>query len=262
MQTNPSDKNSPPWCWFLSEISSVILRSVPLAVCFSPTFWKTWLFLFLCVHFLSYVISAVISIAQSLQSGQGKCTTANWNLVRKKKRNSWLIKVCWRGFSQLSLFKGYVAESHRLPLGFNSLSVLSVERMGGWPEQCCTNNMLVYAAWMQMIDWGHKLEDRERQKTSYMQPRFADEFGGSSLLPKESVWSGPSLPQSDVAALLWLHLLCFAPYRYKFWFWKFKRAVPEEDDWLYNRAERQDTHWDFPCFSENWGENEGGREGL
>lgn len=41
------------------------------------------------------------------------------------------------------------------------------------------------------------------------------------------------------ATLLWQHLLCFAAHRYKFWFWKFKDAVPEEAGWFYNRAERE-----------------------
>lgn len=56
------------------------------------------------------------------------------------------------------------------------------------------------------------------------------------------------------ATLLWPHLLCFAANRYKFWFWKFKQAVPEEDGWFYNRAERERApRWELPCFSENWG---------
>lgn len=38
-------------------------------------------------------------------------------------------------------------------------------------------------------------------------------------------------------ALFWLHLLCFAAYRYRFW--KFKQAVPEDSGWFYNRAERE-----------------------
>lgn len=84
--------NKPQWHKLVTLVlisyrneNSVILGSDPLAVCCSPAFRKTPLFSFLRVHFLSYVISPVISIVQSLQPSQHKCTTANWNLVKKKK---------------------------------------------------------------------------------------------------------------------------------------------------------------------------------
>lgn len=86
--------------------------------------------------------------------------------------------------------------------------------MGGWPRECCTNNMLVYTPWMQMIDWGHKLGEFTRQKASCTRPCFVDEIGGFALrfniTPRRGAFDlSPRRLGLMCAALLWLHLLCF-----------------------------------------------------
>lgn len=171
----------------------VILGSPPPAACFSPTFRKTRLFSFLCVRFLSYVISPVISIALPPQPSQRKCTTANWNWVKKK---SWLIKFCYKGFSVCFLCsKCMLQKTADSPEGLIlSLSVLSVDELGGWPGECRTNNTLVYAAWMQMIDSGHKTRSVCETKgvrglpcSHALRMRSEVSLRGSSLLPEARV---------------------------------------------------------------------------
>lgn len=158
----------------------------------------------------------------------------------------------------LSFFKVYAAESRGVPLGFNSLSVLSVQGMGGWPGDCRTNNTLVYAAWMQMIDWGHKLGDCVRQKASYMQSCFVHEFGSLGLRFIISPW-GLCLIW-PLLALVWCVLLCYGCI-----FSALLRIVTNSDSESSNKQSPRRTadstpvqrerapHWDFPCFSENWG---------
>ncbi len=103
----------------------------------------------------------------------------NSNLELGKKRNILAHKILLGGVSACFLCSKTILQKNcGLPQGFNSPSVPSVEGMGGWPGECRTNNMLVYAAWMQMIDWGHKLGEFVRQKASCMQPGFVDEMGG------------------------------------------------------------------------------------
>lgn len=45
--------------------------------------------------------------------------------------------------------------------------------------------------------------------------------------------------------LLRLHLLCFARYRYKFWFKKFKQAFPQEDSLFRCKKRVRAPHWGF-----------------
>ena len=71
--------------------------------------------------------------------------------------------------------------------------------MGGWPGERRTNNMLVYSAWMQMIDWGHKLGGAcETKGVLHRSRALTVSPWDSSLLPEGRVWSGPSSPRSDV----------------------------------------------------------------
>lgn len=68
--------------------------------------------------------------------------------------------------------------------------------------------------------------------------RLAVSVWGSSLLPIEVCLIWPLPTWSDVHCSV-IAASVMPVYRYKFWFWKFKQAVPEEDGCFYNRAERE-----------------------
>lgn len=100
-----------------------------------------------------------------------------------------------------------------------------------------------------------------------MQPRFVDEIVGfHPEIHHYSLWGAFDLAPSRLGlmctTLFWQHLLCFAAYRYKFWFWEFKHALPEEDGGILQQSKGRAPRWEFPRFSENWGRRGwiGGRE--
>lgn len=102
-----------------------------------------------------------------------------------------------------------------------------------------------------------------RQKASYMQPRFVDEIVDfHPEIHHYSLWVVFDLAPSRLGlmctTLFWQHLLCFAAYRYKFWFGEFKHALPEEDGGSLQQS-REGGHpaESSPAFLKT-GEDEGG----
>lgn len=160
-------------------------------------------------------------------------------------------------FCMFSLFKACTGENHGLSQGLYSLSELWVEDMGGWPRQCCTNNMLVYDAWMQMT----KPRSQTCQVCETKGVLHATKLRGwdwmfhfevHSLLPKGCVWSGWSSPWSDVwcSVMTASFLLCSV----QILILKVqtnKQSLRGIADSIAGKKPRTPC-FDFPCFSEKW----------
>lgn len=148
--------------------------------------------------------------------------------------------------------------------------------MGGWSLECRKkNNMLVYAARMQMIGWGRELIAFARHQASRAQPRSSDETVGrrpeiyrarsEGLFDLAPLSTGSDVHHSVFGSVSF----CSAPYHYKFWFGEFKHALPEDGGGvggLHSRVGREEAggvgggapRWQFPCFSGKTEEDQGG----
>lgn len=141
--------------------------------------------------------------------------------------------------------------------------------MGGWPGEYRTNNMLVYTAWMQMIDWGHKLGEFARQKASYLQPCFVEKIGGftlrSIITPRGEVFDlAPPCLGLMCATLLWPHLLCFAAASLQILILKVQTSSPRRRTADSTAEQRESALLRLPLLLWKLGKmrEEGGKKGM
>lgn len=230
-----------------------MLGSVP------PTFRKTWLFSFLCVHFLSYVISPVIFIAQPLQQSQHKCTTVNWNWVKKKRNILTHKNSARRGFSLLSLFKVHAAENPGLPQGLNSLFGLSVDRTGGWVARGMPYKQ---HACLRCLDANDRLRSKTWRVCETKGILLTVMLWGSSLLREGYVSSGPSLPWSDVCRSVMASSSLLSSISLQILIQKVQTSSPRGGRLIPQQRRKRGCPAEVsPCFSENWGRR-GWRRGV
>lgn len=157
MQTSPSGTKSAPWLVSFKRVIRCDIGVTATGCLLQPYVQKNMtVFISLCTF--SALCNYPCHLYRAATAAE-PTQMYNSDLELGKKRNILAHKILLGGVSVCFLsFKVYAAEKKEkkkncgLPQGFNSLSVLSVEGMGGWPGECRTNKMLVYAAWMQMID--------------------------------------------------------------------------------------------------------------